>query len=192
MQASGIRAVEGRCLQRPWPFATPFEDDHEDENEPQRCAMSNRGLRAFPKSHLYLPRLESMFPRSGGPLCSLARHRLESANQLCAFLEMEACQLDSKSQKLFKTASPRKRSRLWAFIALCALSVCGIVWFLTDALCSVLIEAPTEALRPVGWLLRSEAASRTTPKEFLPAHGAVGVTPSHPKIPEPVPTPNTK
>jgi len=84
---------------------------------------------------------------------------------------MEVCQLNSKPEQLLQAASARKRSRFWFLIILSALSACGVVWFLTDALCSVLIEASTEAFRPVGWLLRSETASRATPKPSA-AHSA--------------------
>jgi hypothetical protein len=84
---------------------------------------------------------------------------------------MEVCQLNSKPEQLLQAAIARKRSRFWFLIILLALSACGLVWFLTNALCSVLIEASTEAFRPVGWLLRSETASRATPKPSA-AHSA--------------------
>jgi len=105
---------------------------------------------------------------------------------------MEVCQLNSNPEKLYQTARSQKRSRLWLVMTVSALSACAVVWFLTDAVCSVLLEASTEALRPVAWLLRSEIVSRATPKESFPAHSAMGVTPIRPKIPYPAPTPNTK
>jgi hypothetical protein len=104
---------------------------------------------------------------------------------------MEICQLNSKPGQLLQAASARKRSRFWFLIILSALIVCGVVWFLTDALCSVLIEASTEALRPVAQLLRSETVIRATPKPSA-AHSAVSITPLRPKIPKLAPTPDSK
>jgi hypothetical protein len=103
---------------------------------------------------------------------------------------MEVCQLNSKLEQLLHAAGARKRSRFWFLIILSALGACAAVWFLTDALSSVLIEASTEALRPVAWLLRSETVMRDS--ETSSAHSAMGVTPLRPKIPKLAPTPDMK
>jgi hypothetical protein len=104
---------------------------------------------------------------------------------------MEVCQLNSEPDQLLQAARARKRSRFWMLIILSAISACLAVWFLTDALCSVLIEASMEALRPVAWILRSETVSRAAPKPSS-THGAAGVTPFHSNIPKLAPTPDMK